>query len=449
MRIVVIGGVAAGMSAASQAKRREPDAEVIALERGDHVSYGACGMPYNIEDPARAIGDLVVMSADTFRTKRGIDVRTGHEVLAIDAAGRRLTVRDRAAGQDYELPWDRLVIATGAHAVKLSLPGIDEPGVFELRVLDDGAAIKRFVADQRPRRAVILGAGYIGMEMAEVLRGLGLEVTVVEMAPQVVPGFGPEVAGAVLAELEAHGVTVRTGAQARAIERSGGTLTVVTDGERFDAELVLVAVGVKPSVELASRAGISLGATGAIAVDDRMQTSVAGIYAAGDCAEAWHLVSDRPTWIPLGTTANKQGKVAGANASGADERFGGIVGTAVFKVFGLEVGRTGLGQREIDRMGLDAVAAASSQPSRAHGYPGGSKVATVLYAERETGRLLGAQMVGREGVTGRIDTLATALHARMTVEQVEGLDLAYAPPFAPVYDPVLIAATVTRKALEG
>jgi NADPH-dependent 2,4-dienoyl-CoA reductase/sulfur reductase-like enzyme len=449
MRIVVIGGVAAGMSAASQAKRRMPDAEVIALERGEHVSYGACGMPYNIEDPERDIEDLVVMSAESFRKKRGIDLRTQHEVLAIDTEAKLLRVRDRVADATYELAWDRLVIATGAHAVRLNLPGIDEPGVLPLRTLDDGGAIRAYLDAKSPRRAVILGAGYIGMEMAESLTARGLEVTVVEMADRVVPGFHPKIADAVRAELEANGVKVQTGAKAQAIEREGATLTLVTDQARFEAELILVAVGIKPSVALAEAAGIALGETGAISVNAHMLTSAPDVYAAGDCAESHHLVTGKPVWIPLGTTANKHGKVAGANATGAEETFGGIVGTAVFKVFGLEIGRTGLGQRDIDELGIEAVTAPSTQPSRAHSYPGGTEVTTVLFVETKTGLLLGAQMAGREGVAGRIDTLATALHAEMTVEQVESLDLAYAPPFAPVYDPILIAATVARKALES
>ncbi|MCB9727243.1 MAG: FAD-dependent oxidoreductase [Deltaproteobacteria bacterium] len=447
MRIVVIGGVAAGMSAASQAKRRMPDAEVIALERGAQVSYGACGMPYNIEKPERDIEDLVVMSAKTFRDKRGIDVRTRHEVLSIDTEGRTVEVRDHGAGSTYELSWDRLVIATGAHAIRLDMPGMDEEGVFPLRDLEDGAAVKRWLADKEPGSAVILGGGYIGMEMAEVLRSRGLAVTVVEMADQVVPGFEPQIARIVREELERHEVRVETGAKAQAVEREDGRLVLVTDKGRFSADLVLVAVGVKPSVALAEAAGIALGETGAIAVDRHMRTSAEDVYAAGDCAEDWHRVSGHAAWVPLGTTANKQGKVAGANAVGAEEAFAGIVGTAVFKVFGLEVGRTGLGAKDIERFELDAVAAPSKQPSRAESYAGGTPVTTVVFAERGTGSLLGAQMVAREGVAGRIDTFATALYAELTVEDVENLDLAYAPPFAPVYDPVLIAATVARKAL--
>ncbi len=449
MRIVVIGGVAAGMSAASQAKRRRPDAEVVVLERGRHVSYGACGLPYNIEDPERRIDDLVVIPAEKFRTERGIDVRTGHEVLSIDTRHQHVHARDLDRGHDYELPYDRLIIATGASAVRLPLPGFDLPGVFLLRELDDGATIKRFLAEHKPERAVILGAGYIGMEMAESLRHRGLQVTVLEKLDQVVPGFEPIIATEVQRELERNGVPLNTGIAVSSIGRDAHGLVVHTDRGDFAAGLVLVSVGVRPNVGLAKAAGIALGPTGAIAVDDRQRTSAPNVYAAGDCAEAMHLVSGQPAWIPLGTTANKQGKVAGANAAGADQRFTGIVGTAAFKVFGLEVGRTGLGRTEVDRVGLTAAVTSSTHRSRGHVYPGSKAITTTLLVERSSGRLLGAQMVGAEGVTGRIDVLATALHAGMTADQLEALDLAYAPPLAPVYDPVLVAAGVARKELQA
>jgi NADPH-dependent 2,4-dienoyl-CoA reductase/sulfur reductase-like enzyme len=446
MRIVVIGGVAAGMSAASQVKRRRPDAEVVVLEQGPDVSYGACGIPYNIEDPARRIEDLVVITAEQFRNERGIDVRTRQEALAIDLASKVVRVRSIETGQEYERPYDKLVIATGASAVRLPLPGLDLPGVFALRELSHGAAIKRWLAEREPRRAIIVGAGYIGMEMAEALRRRGLEVTVLEKLDQVVPGFEPAIAMAVKEELVRHGVRVETGIGVQAIERAED-LRVRTDRGAFAADLVLVSVGVRPNVALARAAGVRLGETGAIAVDDRMATSAPDVFAAGDCAEARHLVAGRPAYVPLGTTANKQGKVAGANAAGGDERFGGIVGTAAFKVFDIEVGRTGLGAQEIARLGLDAVAAVSTHRSRGHAFPDAKTITTVLFAERRTGRLLGAQMAGGDAVAKRIDVLATALHARMTVGEVESLDLSYAPPFAPVWDPVLVAATVARKEL--
>lgn len=446
-RIIVIGGVAAGMSAASQAKRRDSQAEVIALERGPYVSYGACGMPYNIGDSDRDMHDLVVITPSQFRHKRGIDVRVRHEALAIDTEARRVKVHDHTEAHDYELAYDKLVVATGASALKPPLPGIDLAGVFLLRELTDGDAIKSYIAQSGARRAVIIGAGYIGMEMAEVLTQRGLAVTILERAAQVLPGFEPVIADIVADALARHGVQVMTGVGVTGIQRDDDQLTVHTDKKQIAADLVLVAVGVRPNVTLAGSAGIALGTTGAIAVDDHQRTNVAHVYAAGDCAEAYHRVLKQPVYIPLGTTANKQGKVAGANAAGGDQTFAGIVGSAAFKVFDLEVARTGVGAAEIQQHGLEVISAVSHHSSRGHHYAGAANITTVMFAARATGKLMGAQMVGADTVAKRMDVLATALHADMSLAQIEALDLSYAPPFAPVYDPILIAAGVTRKAL--
>lgn len=446
-RIVIIGAVAAGTSAASQAKRRAPEAEVVLLERGLHVSYGACSIPYNIADPARDIEDVVVVSPDEFRTERHVDLRTGHAVTGIEADRHVVHARRLADGSTYELPWDRLVLATGARAVLPSLPGLELPGVFVLRELTDGARVKEFLATAHPRRAVIIGGGYIGLEMAETLHARGLAVTIVEKAPQLIPGFETVVADVVQADLARRGVRIVTGDGLRGVEQGDSGLLVRTERDSFDADLVLVAVGVKPNVDLARAAGVRLGPTGAISVDDHQRTNLPDVFAAGDCAEALQLVSGRPTWMPLGTTANKQGKVAGANATGADERFRGIVGTAGFKVFELEVARTGLTPADAADLGLDAIVSVSRHVAR--GPPAAPVVTTTLLVERGTRRLLGAQMVGAGAVAKRIDVFAAALHARMTVDDVEALDLSYAPPFAPVYDPILIAATVAKKELAG
>ncbi len=447
MRIVVIGGVAAGMSAASQARRRDPGCEVVVLERGHDISYSACGMPYNIGDPARGLEDLVILSAETARSARGIDVRTRHAVQAIDVSRRVVQVADLEAGGNYALPWDALVIASGATAIRPAVPGLDLPGVFVLRDLTDARHIKRYLADVKVSTAVVVGAGYIGIEMADVLHGLGIAVSILEKADQVLPGFAPAIVEVATHALERHGVSVQTGTSLQGVQREGDDLMVHSDRGVIRAQIVIVAVGVRPDVALAREAGIVLGASGAIAVDSAMRTSAPAVFAAGDCAEAHHLVLDRPTWVPLGTTANKQGKVAGANAAGGDEHFGGIVGSAGFKCFDLEVARTGLGAPDIASAGLDAVAAVSTHHTRASSYPGDKAITTVVYAERGSGRLLGAQMIGGEAVAKRIDVFATALHARMTLAQVEALDLTYAPPFAPVYDAILIAATVGVKAL--
>lgn len=446
-RIVVIGGVAAGMSAASQAKRRDTQAEVIALERGPYVSYGACGMPYNIGDSERDMHDLVVITPSQFRHNRGIDVRVRHEAMAIDTEAGRVQVRDHTQSHHYELAYDKLIVATGASALKPPLAGIDLPGVFLLRELTDGEAMKSHIAHTGARRAVIVGAGYIGMEMAEVLTQRGLAVTVLERAPQVIPGFEPVIADIVADALMRHGVQVATGVNVTAIQQDDDQLMVHTDGEPIATDIVLVAVGVRPNVVLARTAGIALGATGAIAVDDHQCTNIAQVYAAGDCAEAYHRVLRKPVYIPLGTTANKQGKVAGANAAGADQAFAGIVGSAAFKVFDLEVARTGVGAVEIQQHGLEVISAVSHHGSRGNHYAGAARITTVMFAARASGKLMGAQMVGADTVAKRMDVLATALHADMDLTQIEALDLSYAPPFAPVYDPILIAAGVTRKAL--
>jgi NADPH-dependent 2,4-dienoyl-CoA reductase/sulfur reductase-like enzyme len=448
--IVVIGAVAAGTSAASQAKRRQPGAEVVLLERGPFVSYAACGIPYNLRDPSRSVQDLIAISAEKFRSERHIDVRLRHEVQSIEAQHKRLRVRDLERSQDYELAYDKLVLSTGAQASELQVAGAALPGVFRLRELADGERIKRFLAEHDPKSALLVGAGYIAMELAEALRARGLAVTVLEKGPQLLPGFDARIAALIGEELERHAVQVHTAVELRMIERAhpGGALIARTSRGDFTADLVLISVGVRPNVALAQAAGLKLGSSGAIAVDDEQRTSTSEIWAAGDCAEARHVVSGAPTWIPLGTTANKQGKVAGANAVGAHEQFHGIVGSAVFKVFDLEVARTGLGAAEIARLGLHAVSALSKQGSRADSVGGGEPINTVLYAEHGSQRLLGAQMAGHDGAGLRIDVFATALHARMTLEQVEDLDLAYAPPFAPVYDPILIAATVARKELQ-
>lgn len=450
LRIVVIGGVAAGMSAASQAKRRMPEAEVIVLERGPFISYGACGMPYNIEDPTRAMDDLIVLTPEVARERRGIDVRTGHEVLALDAESKTVRYRTSSAegAEEQKLSYDRLIIATGARAVVPPIPGADLPGVFLLRDLEDGFAIKNYVKERGVREAIIVGGGYIGLEMADGLRGRGVDVRIIEMLDQVAAGFSDGPAKIAAAELERQGVALSLGTRVEAIEAAeGGSLRVRTNKGAFEAPLVLLSIGVRPNRELAAEAGVAIGPTGAIAVDATQRTSLEDVFAAGDCAEALHRVTGGPTYIPLGTTANKQGKIAGANAAGAQERFEGIVGTAAFKVFQIELARTGLGLKEATRAGFSAFESVSEHSTRGHGYPGGGRLHTTLIVEHGTGKLLGAQLAGDEGAAARINVYAAALASSATVYELANYDLAYAPPFAPVYDPILIAATVAQKDL--
>jgi NADPH-dependent 2,4-dienoyl-CoA reductase/sulfur reductase-like enzyme len=439
--VLVVGGVAAGMSAASQIRRRHPETRVTVFERGDYISYGACGMPYNIEDPEREIEDLVVLTAEHARKKRGIDLRLRHEAKELDLDRGTVTVADLDSGTETHEPFDALVIATGARAIRLPLDGFDLPGVEVLRDLTDGAAIKNALKDG-PKNAVIVGAGYIGMEMAHVLTERGLSVTVLEKLPQLLPGWHEETVAKIEETLGHRGVEFHTGASVTAAEAGadGRVAAVLTDDGRFEADLVLVAAGVRPNVELARTGGLRIGDTGATWVNQQQQTSHEAVWAAGDCAEAYHRVLRRNTWFPLGTTANKQGRIAGANVVGAVQRFSGIVGTCGFMVFDLEVARSGLGEEEAKREGFDPVAVTISQRSRAHGYPDGVPIQVHLVADRETGLLLGGEFAGREGAALRSNTLATALAGHMTVADLQSLDLVYAPPFASVWDPVLVAA---------
>jgi len=447
MRILVVGGVAAGMSAASQAKRRVPTAEVVVFERGHDISYGACGIPYKLASAAGSLDALVAVSVQDARSKRGIDLRLGCDATSIDTDKRVLTVRG-PAGVRRE-PYDSLVIATGARAVVPELPGLELPGVFTVRTLEDARRIKAYLGSRGAKRAVVLGGGYVGLEMVEALSRRGLEVTVLEQGPRFMPSYDPDIAELCSRELRRHGTVIRLGTAAHKLVTRSDGLRVATDTDELRADIVIVAIGVRPNSELAERAGLQLGVGQAIAVDTAQRTSAAGVYAAGDCAEAYHRVLGKNAWIPLGTTANKQGRIAGANASGAEERFAGIVGSAAFKVFGTEIARTGLGQGELEKAGRQFVRTVSRQGAHASSVGTPAELATVTFCEPGSGKLLGAQMAG-EGVVGkRIDVLATALYAGLTVHDLTQLDLTYAPPIAPVYDPVLIAGAVAEKALRG
>ncbi|CUU09899.1 NADPH-dependent 2,4-dienoyl-CoA reductase, sulfur reductase [Candidatus Kryptobacter tengchongensis] len=449
-RLVVIGGVAAGMSAASRARRLKPDMEIVVFEKSGFVSYGSCGLPYFVSDIIKSPENLVVYDAKFFKEKRNIDVFVHHEVLKIFPAKRSILVKNLENGREFEVNYDKLVIATGARAVKPNIKGIELKGIYTIRFLEDGIAIKNFIRENSPKKALIIGAGYIGMEMAESLVSLGLDVTIVEQMPNILGNMDDEINEIVEQELARNGVKLLKSVSVNEFSGEDGYVkrAVLSNGQVIDVDLVIVGAGIKPNSEIAREAGVELGRSGAIAVNQKMETNVHGIYSAGDCAEAFHLVLNRPVYIPLGTTANKQGKVAGENAAGGNAIFKGIVGTAVFKVFELEVARTGISEKQAKSEGFDYVSTVIEHGSRAHYYPGGSKIRVKLIADKKTGRLLGAEMVGRDGVAKRIDVFATALHARLTVDEIGHLDLSYAPPFAPVWDPILIAANDLEKKIK-
>ncbi len=444
-RLLVIGGDAAGMSAASQAKRLRGDAlDVIALERGSAVSYSACGIPYWISGVVDAREDLIARSAQEHRD-RGIDVRLHHEAVGLDLDARVVTARDPDGGEQ-RIGFDQLMIGTGAVPARPPIPGIDAEGVFGVQTLDDGSAVIAALADG-PQRAVVIGGGYIGVEMAEAMVVRGLSVTILDSAPEPMTTLDPDMGRLVHEAIEGMGVDVRTGSPVETIETADGRARAVTTADAtYDANIVIIGLGVRPNTSLAETAGLPLGDAGGLRPDRRMRVpDVDGVWAAGDCTEVMHRISQRWVHIPLGTHANKQGRVAGTNIGGGYATFPGVLGTAISKVCDLEIGRTGLGEQEAEDAGFACLTTTVESTTRAGYFPGTKPITVKLIVEKRTGRLLGAQVVGREDAAKRIDAAAVAIWNGMTVEEIAGLDLGYAPPFAPVWDPTLIAA---RKAAD-
>lgn len=440
MRIVIVGGVAAGMSAASRARRFDPKVEIVVFERGEWISYGACGLPYVLGGDVDDFESLVARTPEQIRA-RGIGVRLRHEVTGIDAGAGTLTVLDRDAGRTVTEPYDRLLIATGVSPIRPDWATTDLRGVHVLKDIPDGQAIQASL--EGAKRACIVGGGYIGLELAENFRARGLSVVMLEK--------GPEVAGRILDTpyqrrirevVEAHGVDVRCGTTVTGLTGKAGRVTgVQTEAGLVRADVVVVSVGVKPNTALARAAGVRLGKTGAVAVNIRQETNVTGIYAAGDNTEATHRVTRRRVHIPLGLTANRMGRVAGVNMAGGHATFPGILGTAIFKTFSLGVARTGLTQAEADALGLDAHSVDVSSTDHAGYYADAAPIHVRLTAERTTGRLLGTQIVAHHHLSAkRVDVVAALLQQRGTVQDLFDCDLAYAPPFSSVWDVMLVAA---------
>ncbi|MES9539830.1 FAD-dependent oxidoreductase [Actinomadura sp. NPDC000600] len=450
-RLLVVGGDAAGMSAASQARRlRAPDdLEIVAVERGHHASYAACGIPYYVGGVVEELDSLIARTPAEFQ-ERGIDLRLRTEAVEIDPGGGRVRVRSLDGGGESWEPYDHLVIATGAVPTRPRLPGADAEGVHGVQILDDGVAIRRAVEDGSPRRAVVVGGGYIGLEMAEALVMRGLEVSLVDFADQPMRTLDPDVGALVADAMRGIGVKLYLGEPVEGFDTSpdGRVTAVRTESRTLPADLVVLGLGVRPASGLARDAGIETGSTGGIVTDRRMRTRTERVWAAGDCVETRHLISGAPVAIALGTHANKQGRVAGIGIGGGYATFPGVIGTAVSKICHVEVARTGLNEAEAAAAGFETLSVAVGSTTRAGYIPGGAAMTTKLIAERRSGRLLGAQIVGEENAAKRIDGLAIALWNGMTVEEMTGLDLGYAPPFAPVWDPVLIAARKAADAVE-
>ena len=449
-RIVVIGGDAAGMSAASQAKRIAGDAvQIVAFERGDYTSYSACGIPYWVAGDVDGPERLVARSPEAHR-RNGIDLRMRTEVEEIDLAAGRVAVRDLAAGRSYREGFDSLVIATGAVPVRPPLSGADAAGVFGVQTLDDGAALLADLDRVPPRRAVVVGGGYIGIEMAEALVRRGVAVTVADQAAEPMATLDPDMGAIVHRTMEDLGIEVLTGTTVTGFEtgRDRRVRSVVTADGSIPADMVVLGLGARPDAALAQRAGLPLGEHGGLRTNLQMQVpGHHNVWAGGDCVEVLHLVSGQYQHVPLGTHANKQGRVIGHNLAGSYATFPGVIGTAVSKVCQLEIARTGLRERDAERAGFAYVTVTVRSGTKAAYFPGTQQMTVKMMAERRSGRLLGVQIIGREGSAKRIDTAATALWNRMTVEEMTALDLAYAPPFSPVWDPILVAARQAASAV--
>ena len=450
-KVIIIGGTAAGLSAASKAKRVDPSLDITVFEKSGYISYGACGLPYFVGDMIKEPNDLVSLSVDQMTHKRGVPTFIHHEVIRIDRGAQTVTVRNLDNGEIFERPYDKLVIATGARPIVPRIPGADAKGVYTLRTVEDGIRLKSVVQSGARKKAAIIGGGFIGIEVAEELTNSGVEVHLFEMMPRLLPFLTESFSEAVLDTLTQHGVHVHLNAGAQALMTAEGSVCGVraTDGSETPVDYALLSIGVVPASDLARDAGLELGLKGAIVVDDEMRTSDPRIWACGDCVQMKNRITGGAAYVPLGTTANKQGRIAGGNLAGEHETFKGVLGSMVTKAFDLYISATGLSLDQAKAAGYDAVSSIITKGDRASYYPGSRDNAICLILDKKTGRLLGAQAIGSESVAGRINVFATAITCGMTVSEINELDLVYAPPVAPVYDPILIAASQAMKKVEG
>ncbi|WP_330441671.1 FAD-dependent oxidoreductase [Flavobacterium sp. C4GT6] len=440
-KLVVIGGDAAGMSAASKVRREQPDREIIVFEKSDYTSYSACGIPYFISEKVKTYQELIVRDPETFRSKYHIDVRTQHLVLSVDTDNKKIKVLNKETGDEFWESYDQLMIATGGKAFCPDVAGYDSENVFGVTTLKSGINIERYIEEKKPQRAVIVGGGYIGLEMAESLLERGIKVSLINRSEQVMNTLDPDMGALVSEALRGLGVELFLGEALTGFDVKEGKVTaVITDKQSIPADIVILGMGSRPNTDFLEGSKIQLGARGAIKVDSQLRTNIPDVWAAGDCTESLHLVSKEHVYIALGTIANKTGLVAGSSIAGEKTVFPGVVGTAVCKICSYEVARTGLLEKQLQKLNIDYVKASIESRTRAHYYPNSKKIVVKLLAEKNSGRLLGGQIIGEEGAAKRIDVLATALTHNLTLQNIIDLDLSYAPPFSPVWDPVQTAA---------
>lgn len=450
MKVVIVGGVAGGATAAARLRRLDETAEIVVFERSGFISYANCGLPYYIGGVIEDEADLTLQTPESFYERFRVQMKVHHEVTAIDRAAKTVTVRNLETGEVFAEAYDKLLLSPGAKPTQPALPGVGLDRLFTLRTVEDTLRIHRFVAEQHPRSVVLAGGGFIGLELAENLREKGLDVTIVQRPTQLMNPFDADMAALIHREVRAHGVRLALGHTVEGFaEANGGVQVLLKDEAPLQADMVILAIGVTPDSRLAADAGLELGLKGSIVVNDRMQTSDPDIYAVGDAVQVTHFVSGQPALIALAGPANKQGRIAADNIAGGDSRYKGSQGSSVLKIFSLTAAATGLNETAARRAGLDADAVVLSPMNHAGYYPGGQVMTMKVVYERGTGRLLGGQILGGDGVDKRIDVLATALRAGMTAADLTELDLAYAPPYSSAKDPVNMAGYMIENLLTG
>lgn len=450
-KVLVIGAVAAGTKTAAKLKRENPDLDITVVTRDEYISYAGCGLPYYLGGVIEEKKELVVKTPEDFKLITNIDVLTGHEAVSIDKDNKKVIVKVLKSDTTKEFSYDKLVIATGASPFIPPLPGIDLNGVFPLRKVEDALEIRSLVDANKVKKAVVIGGGFIGLETAENLRERGVEVSLVELAPHILPGFDEEIALYAQKHMEEKGVTILTGEKALEIKGQDKVEKIITDKRELEADMVIMSVGVKPNTELAKELGIEIGSTRAIKVNEYMETNIPDIYAVGDCAETTNLITGKPAWYPMGSTANKMGRVAGINMVSEEDKASlkGVLGTTVVKLFDINAAKTGLSEKAAKGEGYDVVSVIVPGNDKAHYYPGYRMIITKLIADRKTHRILGAQIIGEGVVDKPIDIIATAITFEAKLEDLEKLDLAYAPPFSMAMSTTIVAANVLLNKLKG
>lgn len=450
MKVVIVGGVAAGATAAARIRRLDEQAEIIVFERSGYISYANCGLPYYIGDVITDPEELTLQTPESFFSRFRVDMRVRHEVIAIRPDRKTVSVKNLKNGEEFEENYDKLILSPGAKPTQPRLPGVGLDKLFTLRTVEDTFRIKEYINKHHPKSVVLAGGGFIGLELAENLRELGMDVTIVQRPKQLMNPFDADMAAFIHAKMRKHGIKLALGYTVEGFEeKDGGVDVLLKDNEHLHADMVVLAIGITPDTVLAREAGLELGIKGSIVVNDRMETSVPDIYAAGDAVQVKHCVTGEDVLIPLAGPANKQGRIIADNICGGDSRYLGSQSSSIIKIFDMTAATTGINETNAKKSGLDVDTVILSPMSHAGYYPGGKLMTMKVIFEKETYRLLGAQLVGYEGVDKRIDVLATAIHAGLKAIQLKDLDLAYAPPYSSAKDPVNMAGFIIDNIARG